>query len=332
MKSIFAFLLTLTVLTGFTQNYNVTFRVDMSEVTAIDSVVSVVGDFQAAAGYVADWTPGETRMTDPDMDSIYEVVVYIPAGTYAYKFINGSAWGMDESIPSLCAINSNRQLVVSNDTVLEATCYGGCGTCTPITLSYSLTFRVDMSQVGVIEDTVSVTGDFQYESGVLADWVPGLSVMTDPDLDQIYELTVIIPQGLYYYRFVNGVAWGQDEIIPGPCSVNSNREVYLTTNTVLDVVCYSGCGPCSGSGISTAENHLDFTFRNPVNDMLLLEMKTFLMGNKTIAIYDYKGVCTRRIETSDHSVEINVADLATGLYVVIVTDGNAVIGKRFVKE
>jgi hypothetical protein len=332
MKNIFAFLLTLTVLTGFTQNYNVTFRVDMSEVTAIDSVVCVVGDFQAAAGYSANWTPGETRMTDPDMDSIYEVVVYIPAGTYAYKFVNGSAWGMDEGIPSLCAVSLNRQVVISNDTVLEATCYGGCGPCSPIVVSYSLTFRVDMSQVGVIEDTVSVTGDFQYESGVLADWAPGLSVMTDPDLDQIYELSVTIPQGLYYYKFVNGVAWGQDEIIPGPCSVNSSREVYLMANTVLDAVCYAECNPCNGSGISTAENRLDFMFRNPVNDRLLLEMKTTLTGKKTIEIYNYNGGCTRRIETSDHSVEINVADLATGLYLVIVTDGNNIIGKRFVKE
>ena len=82
---------------------DVTFQVDMRYRT-IDPTVSVAGDFQGdvpGAGW-SDWTPGATTLSDPNNDSIYTLTVRLPEGTYAYKYLNGSAWGTDESVPSGC--------------------------------------------------------------------------------------------------------------------------------------------------------------------------------------------------------------------------------------
>ena len=78
--SIFVF----TSFKGFAQNYNLTFRVDMSQQTLSPDGVHVAGDFQQQAGYASNWDPAATELTDADNDEIYEVTVSLPAGTYLY--------------------------------------------------------------------------------------------------------------------------------------------------------------------------------------------------------------------------------------------------------
>ena len=52
-------------------------------------------------------------------------------GTYLkYKFINGNAWGQDESVPAACADGIDRfHTVGAADEVLDAVCYGTCSLC-----------------------------------------------------------------------------------------------------------------------------------------------------------------------------------------------------------
>ena len=57
-------LLLVASLSAMAQNFAVTFQVDMSQVAVVDDTVSVAGNFQAAAGFPADWTPGSTILTD----------------------------------------------------------------------------------------------------------------------------------------------------------------------------------------------------------------------------------------------------------------------------
>ena len=63
------------------QMYNVTLQVDMRSQIPADTI-SVVGNMQLAAGYPADWTPGSTLLMDADNDTIYDVTLSLPAGTY----------------------------------------------------------------------------------------------------------------------------------------------------------------------------------------------------------------------------------------------------------
>ena len=140
MKIIPILLLALVALLGprcaSAQNYDVTFLVDLSQVGTIASTVSVAGSFQAAAGFPSDWTPGSTVMNDDDGDEIYALTVQLPAGTYEYKFINGTAWGLDEPVPGACQVNGNRGLTVNAALLIPVVCFGECAACVdPVTLT-----------------------------------------------------------------------------------------------------------------------------------------------------------------------------------------------------
>ena len=82
------------------QTYNVTFQVDMNSQTLVPDTISVAGTFQEFTSVGAAWQAGVTRMTDDNMDGIYEVTVAMTGApdTIQYKFINGFAWGNNEEI------------------------------------------------------------------------------------------------------------------------------------------------------------------------------------------------------------------------------------------
>lgn len=101
----------------------VRFMVDLNNQTIISNRPHVAGNFQ-------NWNPATTSLYSFG-DSVFEIINYVPNGTYQYKFVNGNAWGMDESIPSACNVNGNRSIVVAKDTVLAAFCFGSCSVCNP---------------------------------------------------------------------------------------------------------------------------------------------------------------------------------------------------------
>jgi Secretion system C-terminal sorting domain/Pullulanase X25 domain len=257
MKKLYTLLMAL-LLVGYVSAQNlVEFQVDMSNEGTISDTVSVAGDFQAADGntVATDWTPGVTLLTDPDMDGIYTYTADLPNGTYAYKFINGTAWGQDEGVPSACAVGGNRQVVVAGASVIPVVCFAMCTTCPTIPDTVLVTFSVDMTReilLGNLADTVSVAGSFQSLDGNnpgASDWSPGQTILTDPDGDSIFEYIARLPIGTYAYKFVNGTMWGFEEPIPQACNVSGNREVIVagdgdsTTvdNQMIPTVCYGRC-------------------------------------------------------------------------------------------
>lgn len=220
---------------------DVTFRVDMSQQTVSPNGVHVAGTFNS-------WNPAATLMTNSG-NNIYTVVINLTAGTsYQYKFINGNAWGTDESVPAACGVPNgsggyNRQVTgPATATVLDAVCFSQCGPCgTPVTL----TLKVDMSQQTVSPNGVHVAGSFN-------GWSPSATTMTN--VGSVYSATITVNSGsTQQYKFVNGNAWGTDETVPAACGVPNgsggyNREVTLaTTNLIVPTVCFSQCGPCSGA-------------------------------------------------------------------------------------
>ncbi|GAB3835934.1 alpha-amylase family glycosyl hydrolase [Hymenobacter jeollabukensis] len=110
-----------------------------------------------------------------------------------------------------------------------------------------LTFRVDMSQQTVASSGVHVAGNFQAAAGFGGDWNPATTLLTDPDNDHIYEVTVDVPAGQYLYKFVNGNAWGGAELPPASCGVadgggNVNRQATLGSTALrLTAVPFGGC-------------------------------------------------------------------------------------------
>lgn len=263
MKKLYAFVM-LAMLTSMVYGSKVTFQVDMSNETVSNDGVSVAGNFQAADGASADWTPGETKLTDPDQDGIYTYTADIPDGTYQYKFLNGNAWGTDEGVPGSCAVSGNREVVVSGDMTIPVVCFGLCIACPTAVDTVDVVFKVDMSMETVSANGVHIAGDFA--AGGYAAWDPAAISLTDMDMDNVYEVTLRLPQGTYPFKFVNGNAWGGDESIPAECAVSNNRELViegdndedseLLSEKITYLAAYGNCPP---------QDSVDYTFKVDLN-------------------------------------------------------------------
>ena len=104
----------------------VTFQVDMSQMVISSNGVHLAGSFQG-------WDPSTYPMTNIG-GGIYAMTLNLPPGNYEFKFINGNAWGLDESVPAVCGMPNvfsvyNRSVDITSDIILPAFCFGQCGPC-----------------------------------------------------------------------------------------------------------------------------------------------------------------------------------------------------------
>ena len=218
----------------FTTLYNITFQVNMSQQTVSPLGVHIAGNFQG-------WDPAATILTDMG-SGVWAVTLPLAAGDYQYKFINGNAWGQDESIPGACNVGGNRGVTVTITETLPLVCFGSCSNC--IT-QIPLTLTVDMANQTVSPLGVHVAGSFQ-------GWNPGSTVMTQIPATTMYEVMIYVDENsTHQYKFINGNDWPDSEIVPGACGVDNgfggfNRSVSVTTGMFsADVVCFGECTICA---------------------------------------------------------------------------------------
>ncbi|MCD4788919.1 MAG: hypothetical protein K8R37_02875, partial [Bacteroidales bacterium] len=247
------------------QTINVTFRVDMQDVIVSDSGVHIAGSFPDPP--YPTWDPAGIEMTEPLLGSIYETTLALnPGETIEYKFINGNAWGQDESVPAACAQNGNRYITVpSNDTTLTAVCFGSCLPC--VLPQVNITFQVDMTNETVPPQGVHVAGTFN-------DWTPDSTEML-PIGNDVYAVTMSLGVGEYHeYKFINGNAWGQDESVPPECANNNNRYITVPdTDSTLTAVCFGSCDPC------TTVTDVDITFQVDMSDTTVVAEGVHIAGS-----------------------------------------------------
>jgi len=178
------------------QNVNVTFRVDMSQMTVSQLGVHIAGTFNS-------WDPGSTLMTETD-SAVYEVTLFLPAGdSVEFKYINGNAWGMDETVPVECGVDNgyggyNRYAIPVTDTILPLVCFSQCDSCQNLTLD--LTFTAVNNETYIQLDSIKVMNRTQ----------GGETVIYWPDT----SLTLEITQGdlLLYIGYSAGYPVGVQEI------------------------------------------------------------------------------------------------------------------------
>lgn len=89
-------------------------KVDMQYMQVDPSGVFVTGNF------------GPSLQMGNLEGSVYEAIAYVNAGVYDYTFANGSA---NETIPSACAVNGQREATVNIDTIVPAVCFASCTAC-----------------------------------------------------------------------------------------------------------------------------------------------------------------------------------------------------------
>ncbi|GEM_PF-217462 len=114
-----------------TTNPDVTFRVDMSNVSASFTNVYVSGTLNS-------WSGNANQLTDPDGDGVYEGDINLAAGNYEFKFTYDNWVGQESLDPatadSVCTLTTgtftNRYITIgSSDTTLPTYCWEECTAC-----------------------------------------------------------------------------------------------------------------------------------------------------------------------------------------------------------
>jgi hypothetical protein len=143
--------------------YAHTFLVDLSNATVDVNGVHIAGDFQG-------WNPGGTPMIDLG-NGVWSYTTNFSAGqVVTYKYVNGNAWGQDESVPASCGADNgfggfNRQITAAAaPTAVPVHCYAACVACNPVPVA--ITFQVDLSAQAVNPLGIHLAGSFQ-------GWFPG---------------------------------------------------------------------------------------------------------------------------------------------------------------
>ncbi len=234
---------------------SLTWQVDMNEEGANPAGVFIAGGFQG-------WGAGATQMTDDDDDGVYTYTEMVTPGTTVdWKFMNGPAWGSEESVPSACATPEygNRFVVVpGEDTVLDAVCFGACEGCDVEVVEYPVTFMVNMENEDVAESGVYLAGGGNFGN-------PGDNQMTDDDGDGIYSITMMLAEGFAsYYAFTNGACgdWSCKENLAGqecgdPANFNDRYLPAVAGETTV-MTCF---GQCSTDGSCTSVSAANVTFQ-----------------------------------------------------------------------
>lgn len=246
--------------------YSVTFRVDMNEQTTNPIGVFVAGNFQG-------WTAGATAMSDDDGDDIWEYTAMLAEGqAVEYKFINGPNWGLDEAIPVACAVNNNRAFTVgAEDAVLDAVCFGACLPCGSSLPTEEVTFTV-------LTDNIEVAADGMHIAGALNGWSG--EPMNDNG-DGSWSITLSLEAATYEYKFQNGLD-GWEELECG-----GNRSVVVELGAPVSV---QGCFAQCSDVCSVDPDPADVTFQVDASQIEVSADGMFLMGSFTEPAWQFGAI------------------------------------------
>lgn len=220
--------------------FAVRFAVDMQKEAAVSADgVHIAGTLQAAAGAPGDWAPGSLGLVNLfSNNQVYEWIAYLPAGNYEFKYVNGNAWGKDESVPSSCATNNNRTVAVSADVALSKVCYASCIAC-PVAPPprYQASFIIDMTNTNCDGgfDSVTVAGS----RPELTSWGSGVKLM-QMGATGFYVGVIEMDSGEAKFKFryhKNGsTSW----------EGGGDRIWNLSADDTMDVTCFGSrdIGPC----------------------------------------------------------------------------------------
>lgn len=300
----------------------VKFAVDMTGQTVNTTGVHVSGDFQTLAGFPGgDWASNTTPLTQEGSTEIYSIVVDIPAfAKYEYKFLNGDQFYEAEFVPVESRVgynfNDNRWIYV--DSLGDDTTFVGAimFAANAPAGNYLVRYLVDTQTLPSIDPAgMHVAGNFQ-------NWDPTTTFLYS-FATNIHEIISYVPMGTYEYKFFNGNTTGSAEVLPGICSVNSNRELIVDKDSVLAAYCFASCTVCL-VGIDDTEKLTGVElFPNPASDFATI---TFTDNNMsyTVSVFDMTGRKVADYFTENkNSVKIETGTLEKGIYFVNAIAGNS---------
>ena len=236
MKKIYALLMLCLPILGYSQNYNVTFKVNTATITVGSNGLYVGGGVVGGANAY--------QLTDADGNGVYEGTVSLSgAGGGNFIFLNSPAnasdWGTKENLNGLpCADPSNYDDRIlpsfSQDTTLLF-CFGTCANdtvCPAPPPTKMTTFIVDMRDTNITYNTVYVNGNFN-------GWCGSCNPMSDPEGDSIWTASLPLTNDSIEYKFTLDGWTNQENFAPGTpgtktSGIYTNRFAVLNGDTILD--------------------------------------------------------------------------------------------------
>ena len=246
----------------------VTITVDMSEETVNPIGIFVAGNFQG-------WTPGTTLATDNGDGTWSHSFMAAVGSDVQYKWLNGTAWGFEEAVPSDCQYpgDSNRGFdVPCEDYSHPVHCFGSCNPCGAAT--YEATFTV-------LTDNITVAGDGMYIAGAFEGWSG--TAMSDNG-DGSWSITLDLEVGSYEFKFQNGLG-GWEELDCG-----GNRMVSIDGSGAVSYTgCFAQCG--ESTECVTDPDPANVTFRVDMSGVDSLQADSvYLIGSFTDPVWQAGGV------------------------------------------
>lgn len=303
----------------------VKFAVDMTGQTISAFGVHVAGDFQLLAGYPMDWDYASTLLTQEGSSDVYSVIVDIPAfRKYEFKFVNGDQGYETEYVPDEIRVghdfNDNRWMYVdslSNDTSFIGTVQFGL---TSPAGKFAVRYKVDMTNVGVSANRVHVSTNYDSFSAA-KNTMYSFATNVMPN---VYEVINYVDAGTYNFNFVNGnLISDKESSVPSTCSNSGLRYITITKDTVFPDICFNACVSCALTGVK--ENLLPSNeitvYPNPAKNMITVSSNNALLSKVDIYTMSGQHMISEAIEFSNKHIIKNI-DLATGLYIVRITDSN----------
>jgi endoglucanase Acf2 len=106
---------------------------------------------------------------------------------------------------------------------------------TAASLPKNVTFSVNMSGIDLLGEVPTIQGTFN-------GWCGACNPMSNPDGDNIWSLTIELPEASYEYKYALG-NWVSQENVPLDCvnSIGANRSFTMNGDTVLATDAYNGC-------------------------------------------------------------------------------------------
>jgi hypothetical protein len=292
--------------------YNVTFQVDMQNVTGF-TTPEVNGTFNG-------WCGGCFIMSDANGDNIWEATTQIAAGNYEFKFAYDAWAGSEQLNPAdACTITTgdftNRALVISSDIVLPVVCWASCSDCGSTATPVDVTFQVDMQYATTLGFTTpEVNGTFN-------NWCGGCAPMSDANGDNIWELTIPLIPGTYEYKFAYDNWAGQEALVDGStCTITTNgftnRAITVIDAETLPAVCWESCVLCPDFVNETAGTLS--VYPNPSNGNIRINSNLAIPYN--IEVFDLSGRKVQDMKVFQSNTEINLENLSKGAYQIRVSN------------
>ena len=256
--------------------YMVTFEVNLNceNLNITPNAVNITGPSNG-------WSCQSNTLSDLDGDGIWNGSFVLPLGNFEYIYCADN-WSQSENLLSYGSGTgdwsctpitdywsyANRQINIQGDTTIFNTwgscnsCIGGCldplatnynpssnyddGSCN-YNNNFNVTFQVDMNNVANPFTLPEVNGTFN-------NWCGSCASLTDVNNNNVWDITLSVPAGYYEYKFSSDNWTNQEDLLnAGNCVVSAwgytNRFLNITSDTILDLVCWGSCAECISSSV-----------------------------------------------------------------------------------